>query len=122
MRRIALAVPLAAAALVASAPSAGAYPGPDGYDAGYCYAGGLRLDASNYFYSTGQEIHTDVDDNTSSNYLVRVSYSSPLWVGTHSGTTLSDVYRYRANKTEVMTLTLRTGSGATCSLRLDGSM
>ena len=38
-----------AAAVIVGAPSAAAYPGPDGYDSGYCYAApGMKMGVSNY--------------------------------------------------------------------------
>jgi hypothetical protein len=114
---------LAAAALLGAvtlAPNAGAYPGPDGYDAMYCTAGGIRLDVTNYFSGTGQEFHGDVDDNSSSNSVRRVQFASSLSVFTASGTSLSDWYIYRANKTEAPRFTLYTNSGAYCSVLMNG--
>jgi hypothetical protein len=113
---------LAAVGIAATAAPANAYPGPDGYDSGYCYASsGMKLGASNWFSGTGQIVAIDVNDASSSNNLSRVQWSSPLWVGTAT-TSLARKEIYRASKTEVMRLTLYTTSGATCSLYLDGSM
>ncbi len=122
MRRRLLAVPLAAAALVVSASSAGAYPGPDGYDSGYCYAApGMKMGVSNYRSGSGQIVAVDVADSSSSESLARVSWSSPLRSGTFT-TSLSRVEKYLASPTEIPTMVLRLNSGKICSLRLDGSM
>jgi hypothetical protein len=116
---------LAAAALLGAvtlAPNAGAYPGPDGYDSGYCYAApGMKMGVSNYNSGTGQIVAVDVNDASSSESLARVSWSSPLRSGTFT-TSLARVEKYLASKTEVPTMVLRLNSGKTCSLRLDGSM
>ena len=111
---------LAAVGIAATAAPAQAYPGPDGYDAQYCTASGIRLDVTNYFSGTGQEFHGDVDDNSSSNSVKRVQFSSSLSVFTASGTSLSDWYIYRAKKTEVVRFTLYTNNGAYCSVTMDG--
>jgi hypothetical protein len=119
-RRITTSAAAALAAAAIFAPGAAAYPGPDGYDAMYCTASGIRLDVTNYFSGTGQEFHGDVDDNSSSNSVKRVQYSSSLATFTASWTSLSDWYIYRASKTEAPRFTLYTTNGAYCAVTMNG--
>jgi hypothetical protein len=119
-KRTAVAVVGAFCAIGLLPAHAAAYPGADGYWAKSCTVDGIRLDATNYFSGTGQEVHTDVDDNSSYNNVLRVVWSSSV-AGTfiHSTTSLSDVYRYRASRTERMTLSLRTTYGTSCQIYSD---
>lgn len=119
MKKLAAVLALFLGVAALSPAPAQAYPGADGYDAGYCIAGGIKMGYSNWFSGTGQIVAIDVDDNSSSNALRRVQWSSPLWVGT-AVTDLARHEIYRANRTEAPTLTLYTTSGAYCSVKLDG--
>jgi hypothetical protein len=56
-----------------------AYPGPDGYDSGSCYAyTGLKLGVSNWNTGTGQTVAVDVADNSTKVNMVRVTWDGPV--------------------------------------------
>lgn len=107
---------------VSSAGPTMAYPGPDGYDSGWCYPyTGVKMGLSNWKSGTGQVVAVDVDDNSTKVNLARVRWESSL--GTFIVTTgTARVEIYRANATEKPWITAITTNGSSCSKHLDGDM
>ena len=102
-----------------------AYPGSDGYDSGSCYAHtGLKMGLSNWKSGTGQVVAIDVDDNSTSVNMTRVTWDSDLaGVATFTATTSTARKEiYRANPKEAPWVKLTASNGSSCVKHLDGSM
>lgn len=99
-----------------------AYPGPDGYDSGSCYAyTGLKLGVSNWNSGTGQKVAVDVSDNSTKVNMVKVTWDDDNADFTVT-TGLARVELYRADRLEDPWLRLLASNGSSCYIHLDGSM
>lgn len=100
-----------------------AYPGPDGYDSGSCYAyTGLKMGVSNWKSGTGQVVAIDVDDNSTKVNMVRVEWDSDTTSDFIATTSTARKEIYRANPREAPWLRLVASNGSSCYEHLDGTM